>query len=65
MDILKRITNLRFTAFLVVVIGAHVLTALRVVSAEVWGWVCVACVGAFIGGQSAETILGKAPGKGE
>lgn len=58
MDLLKRITNLRFTAFVVVCIEAGALAwAGRLDSADL-RLVLIAAIVAFIGAQAWETVKG-------
>ena len=62
MDLLKRITNFRFTAFLAVLLEAGVLAWFKKVDSSHWQLVVGSAIVAFIAAQAWENINGvKAP----
>lgn len=60
MDLLKRVTNMRFTAFLVVCIEAGVLAWHGRLQSNDLQLVLIAAIVAFIGAQAWESVKGTA-----
>lgn len=60
MDLLKRVTNMRFTAFLVVCVEAGVLAWHGSLQSNDLQLVLIAAIVAFIGAQAWETVKGTA-----
>lgn len=63
--LLGRITNLRFTAFLVVAVSAFVLCAVGRLTGTEWAMVMGAAIGAFIGAQAWENVSTFVKGSGD